>query len=118
MTANNSKSYLGSLNQLVDECNNTYHHSLGRKSIHVNYSGLIEEIEPSNKTPKFKVGETVRITKYKNIFSKGCTQNWSKEVFVIYSVLKTNLWTYKIKDLNGETRIGSFYEKELLLSNL
>ena len=41
------------------------------------------------------------------------TENWSREIFVIDSVLKTNLWTYKIKDLNGKNIIGSFYKKEL-----
>ena len=67
------------------------------------------------KAPKFKVSDKVRITQYKNIFSKGYTKNWSREIFLIDSVLKTNPWTYKIKDLNGEKVIGSFYEKELLL---
>ena len=70
------------------------------------------------KTPKFKVNDRVWITKHKNIFSKGYTENWSREIFIIDSVLKTNPWTYKLKDLNGEKIIGSFYEKELLLSKL
>ena len=60
----------------------------------------------------------VRIAKYKNIFSKGYTKNWSREMFIIDSVFKTNPWTYKIKDLNGEKIIGSFYENELLLIKL
>ena len=46
-----------------------------------------------------------------NIFSKGYTKNGSKELFVIDSVLETNPWTYKIKDLKGKTIIRSFYEK-------
>ena len=41
----------------------------------------------------------------KNIFSKGYTENWSREIFVIDYVLKTNHWIYKIKDLNGENII-------------
>ena len=51
----------------------------------------------------FKVGDRGRVTKYKNIFSKskGYIENCSKETFVIDSVLKTNPWTYEIKDLNG-----------------
>ena len=57
-------------------------------------------------------------TKQKNNFSKGYTENWSREIFIIDSVLKNNQWRYKIKDLNGEKIIGSFYEKELLLSIL
>ena len=56
----------------------------------------------------------MRITKYKNIFSKRYTRNWSREIFFIDSVLKTNSQTYKMKDLNGEKIIGSFYETELL----
>ena len=80
---------------------------------------MTEEIENNSELLKFKAGDRVRITKYKNIFSKGYTENWSKEIFVIDSVLKTNHWTYKIEDLlNGEKIIGSFYGKELLLSKL
>ena len=57
----------------------------------------------------------MRIPKY-HIFK--VTLNWSREIFIIYSVLKTNPWDYKIKDLNGENIIGSFPEKELILSIL
>ena len=60
----------------------------------------------------------VRIIKYKNIFSKECSDNCSKGIFVTDSVLKTNPWTYSFKDLNRKTVIGSFYEKELLLNKL
>ena len=67
---------------------------------------------------KFKVKDRVRFAKYKNIFSKGYTEHWSREIFNIDSVLKTNLWTYKTKYLNGEKIIGSFYEKELLRNKL
>ena len=69
------------------------------------------KIETGHKAPKFKVNNTVTINKYKNIFSKEYTGNWSREIFIIDSVLKTNPWIYKIKDLNGEKIIGSFYEK-------
>ena len=68
-------------------------------------------METNPKSPKFRVGDRVRITKHRNIFSKGYTQNRSKEIFVIDSVLKTSQWTYKITDVNGERMIGSFYEK-------
>ena len=62
--------------------------------------------------PKFSVGNKVMITKYKNIFSKGFTEN----IFVVDPLLNTNCWTYTIKDLNGEKISGSFYEKILLLT--
>ena len=56
------------------------------------------------------MNDTVRLTKYNNISSKGYNENWSKEIFIIRSVLKNNPWTYGIKYLNGEKIIGSFYE--------
>ena len=118
MKAIDSKSYLGYLNKLVDEYNNSYHCSISKKSTDADYSGLTATIESSRKALKFKVGDKVRITKYKNFFIRGYTKNWSREIFVIDFVLKSSSWTYKIKDLNKEKITGSFYEKELLLSNL
>ena len=118
MTANHSKPYLSYLNKLLDQCNNTYHRSINKKPISAYYSDLNEKIETNLKAPKFNADDRVRITKYKNIFSKDYTENWSGEIFIIYSVLKTNSWTYRIKDLNGKKIIGSFYEKELLLNIL
>ena len=76
MTANDSKSYLGYLNKLVDQINNTYHRAICKKPIDAGYSVLTEEFKSSYKALKFKVGYRVRITKYKNIFSKGYTKNW------------------------------------------
>ena len=73
--------------------------------------------EDNDKDPKFKVGDRVKISKYKNIFAKGCTPNWSEEVFVIKKVKNTVPWTYVINDLNGEEIIGTFYEKELQKTN-
>ena len=87
-----------------------------KKPNNADYSALTEKIETNHKTPKFKVNDRVR--KYKNIFSKSYTEDWSIEISVIDSLLKTNPWTYKIKDINGEKIKGSFYEKELLLSIL
>ena len=77
-----------------------------------NYYAEYNEI-PNKKDPKFKVGDNVRISKYKNIFAKGYTPNWSEEVFVINKIKNTVPWTYAISDLNGEEITGSFYEKEL-----
>ena len=102
MTANDNKSYLPYLNELVDQYNNTYHHSNNQKYIDADYSALKEKTETNPKAPKFKVNDRVRITEYKNVFSKVYTENWSREMFIIHSVLKTNPWIYcKFKDLNG-----------------
>ena len=63
--------------------------------------------------PKFKVGNYVRISKYKNTFAKGYAQNWSEEVFSVSKIKSTVPWTSVISDLNGEPITGSFYEKQL-----
>ena len=115
MATNDSKYYLPYFNNLVDQRNNTYHHSINKTPINVDCSALTEKIETNPKSPKYKVNYRVRVTKYKNIFRKGYTENWSRKVFTIDFGLKTNLWTYKIKDLHIEKIIQSFYEKELLL---
>ena len=79
------------------------------KSIDVKSDYFAEYYEESNeKDPKFKVGDHVRISKYKNIFAKGYAPNWSEEVFVIKKVKNTVTWTYIINDLNGEEIIGTF----------
>ena len=59
----------------------------------------------------------MRISKYKNIFAKDYSPNWSEEVFVIKEINNTDPWTYVINDLNGETIIGTFYENELQRRN-
>ena len=58
--------------------------------------------EVNDEDPKFKVGDHIRISKYKNIFAKGYTPNWSEEVFVIKKVKNRVFWTYVINDPNGE----------------
>ena len=75
------------------------------------------EKEANDKDPKFKVGDYVRISKYKNIFAKGYMPNLSEKVFVISKIQNTVPWTYVINDLNGEESIGTFYEKELQTTN-
>ena len=69
--------------------------------------------EINDKDPKLKVGDHVRISKYKNIFAKGYTPNWSENVFIIKKVKNTVQWTYVISDIRSEEIIGIFYEKEL-----
>ena len=63
MTANDSKSYIPYLNKLVDQYNNTYHHSINKKPINADYSASTENNESNPKAPKFKVNDRVRITK-------------------------------------------------------
>ena len=67
----------------------------------------------NKKKAKFKVGDWVRISKYKNIFTKGYTPNWIEEIFTIKQVKNTEPWTYVIEDLQGNVIDGTFYESEL-----
>ena len=83
MTANDSKYYLSYLNRLVDQYNNTYHHSINKKPIYADYSALTENIETNSKASKFKVNDRFRISKYKNTFCKGYTKKWSIEISII-----------------------------------
>ena len=71
------------MNKLVDQYNNTYHHFVNKKPINADYSALTEKIETNPKASKFKVNDRVRITKDKNIFSKGYTGNWLREILLI-----------------------------------
>ena len=73
--------------------------------------------EVNDKDPIFKVGDHVRISKYKNIFSKGYTPNWSEKNFVVNKIKNIVPWTYVINDLNGKEITGTFYEKELQKTN-
>ena len=83
------------------------------KSVDVKGNTYIDFGKKSNaKDPKFKVGDSVGISKYKSVFAKGYTPNWSEEVFVIKKIKNTAPWTYVIKDLNGKEIVEKFYEKE------
>ena len=74
-------------------------------------------VDSNEEDPKFKAADHVRISKYKNIFAKGYTSNWSEEVFAVSKIKNTFPWTYVISDLNGEEIVGTFYEKELQRTN-
>ena len=121
-TASISISYIDVLPALLDKYNKTKHRSIkmtpeeaSRKQnenrVNLNLYG--QEISQTAK-PKFKVGDKVRISKYKRkVFDKGYTPNWTEEIFVVDKIQYTNPITYKIKDLNGEEILGTFYDQEL-----
>ena len=81
MTANDSKYDLCCLNKLTDRHNDTYHHSVGKNVLMLIILLWLKKIEKNPKAPKFTVGGRVRIAKYKNIFNKAYTDNWSREIF-------------------------------------
>ena len=118
MTTISKNVYIDKLDYIVKEYNNKYHTSIKMKPLDVKDNTYIDfKKEIDNKDPKFKVGDHVRISKYKNIFAKGYMPNWSEGVFVIKKVKNTVPWTYVVNDLNDEKIIGTFYEKELQSTN-
>ena len=118
MTAVSKNVYYDVLDDVVKKYNNTWHSTIKMKPKDVEDDKFTEYVEkPNEKDPKFTVGDRVRISKYKNVFAKGYTPNWSEEVFIVDKVKNTVPWTYEINDLNGEKIIGSFYEKELQKTN-
>ena len=99
---------------IVNNCNNTYHNTIKRKPVDVKSITYIDSSkEIYSKDPKFKIGDTVRISKYENIFPRGYVSNWFEEVFVIKKVKNTVPWTHVISGLKGEEIVGTFYKNEL-----
>ena len=89
MTSISKNVYINKLDDIVNEYNNTYHSTTKMKPIDVKDNTYINiDKEINDKDPKFKVGDHVRISKYKNIFAKSYTPNWSEEVFDIKKVKK------------------------------
>ena len=110
--------YIDKLDDIVKEYNNKYHTSIKMKPADVKDNTYINvKKETNDKNPRFKVGDHVRISKYKNIFAEEYMPNWSEEIFVIKKIKNTVPWTDVINDLNGEEIIGTFYEKELQGTN-
>ena len=118
MTSVSKNVYIDKLDDTVNKYNNSYHSTIKVTPLDVKSSTFIDFGKGSNeRDTKFKIGDIVRISKYKNIFAKGYTPNWTEKVFVIKKVKNTVLWTYVINDLNGEEIFGTFYERQLQKTN-
>ena len=119
MTATGKNVYYDVLDDVVNKYNNTKHSNIKMKPIDVKDNNKIVDVDEHNeKDSRFKVGDRVRISEFKNTFAKGYTPNWSKEIFIVDKINDTVPYTYNIKDLNGEEIIGSFYDRELQKSIL
>ena len=81
-----------------------------------NNAAKLVATQSSHKLPKFQVGDFVRVPDKRNIYSKGYTTNWNRELFKLHSINKTNPVTYTLNDENGEIIQGKYYEEELLRS--
>ena len=117
-TARHTNRWVDILQSLIESYNNSIHRSIGMAPNDVNSDNvqeISERLYPEKTTPhwKFNVDDKVRISKYKNIFAKGYTQNWSDEIFSISVRYSTSPVTYGLTDLAGEDIKGRFYEPEI-----
>ena len=108
--------YIDNLDDKVNKYNNIYHRTIKMKPVDINLSTYFD-FNKNKWDPKFEIGDILGISKYKNIFAKAYTRNWSGEVLVIKKVKNIVPWTYVINDRNGEEIVGTFNEKELRKTN-
>ena len=108
MTGTGKNVYYDVLDDVFNKYNN-----IKMKPIDVKNNKRVYIDEHNEKDSKFKIGDRVRISRYKNIFAKGYAPNWSSEIFIVDKINDTVPYTYNLKDLNDEEILGSFYDKEL-----
>ena len=123
MFINGDGNWVNILNDAVITYNNNIHSTINMTPVDasknadkVKYTFSFENIKgkPGYAQPKLKIGDYVRNADKRNIFSKGYTSNWNRELFKVNEVLKTQPPTYKIEDIKGEIIEGKYYEQELL----
>ena len=110
MTATGKNVYYDVLDDVVNKYNNS---TIKMKPIDVKNNKRVYIDEHNEKDSRFKVGDKVRISKYKSIFAKRYTPNWSTVIFIVDKINDTVPYTYNLKGLNVEEVIGRFYDKEL-----
>lgn len=120
-----SHNWLTNLKKVIDEYNHSHHRTIQMKPINVtkaNEKDLLRTVYKRNEIPfnvninkrsKFKRDDHVRISKYKSIFEKGYTPNWSTEIFQISKILPTTPITYLLNDSSKTEIKGCFYQHEL-----
>ena len=109
MTSVSKNLYADKLEDIVDKYSNTYHRTIKVKPVDVkSNTDINSNTEINDKDPKFKIGDIIRIPKYKNIFAKGYVPNRSEEAFVITKDKNTVPWTYVLSNRNGEEIVGMF----------
>ena len=121
---NNNTVWYNILKELIKTYNNRYHRTIKMKPIDVNkkkekhIKNTVYDYDVTNKKPKFKINDIVRISlKRRELFDKPTGNiKWSEELFKIHSIDKSNVISYQLKDMNDEIIKGIFYEKELQLT--
>ena len=137
MTTTGKNVYYDVLDDVVNEYNNTKHNTIKMKpkdvkndaaelsslerttkSCAIIRNKIVYIDEHTEKSARYNVGDRVRIPKFKNIFAKGYTPNWSRQILIVDKINDTVPYTYNLKDLIDEEIIGSFYDRELQKTEL
>ena len=112
MTSISKNVYIDKLDDIVDEYNNAYHRTIKMKPVDVKDKTYIDfKKEINDKDCKFKVGDHVRISRYKNIFAKGYMPNWSEEAFIVSKIKNTVPWTYVLTIIMAKILLEHFMKK-------
>ena len=105
--------YIDKLDDIVNKYKDTYHSAIKMKPLNVKSNACFNSgKEINDEDRKFKIGDNVVISKYKNIFAKRYVPNWSDKVFVIKRIKNSVLWAYVIIDLKGEREFEKINQKE------
>ncbi|XP_060881579.1 uncharacterized protein LOC132953048 [Metopolophium dirhodum] len=115
-TARGSHEWVSILPKLLDEYNNSPHRTIGMTPIQADSdpaSVVIKQRKINNEKIKFKVGDKVRISTQKGVFTKGYLPNWSTEIFEIIKINKTLPATYQLQDYMSNPIAGCFYSSEI-----
>ena len=121
---NNNTVWHNILPELIKTYNNRYHSTIKMRPKNFNklnekhMKNTVYDYDITNKKPKFKIDDLVRISlKRRTLFDKPSANiKWSEQLYKIYKINKSNVITYQLKDMNDEIIKGRFYKKELQLT--
>ena len=120
-TAENTRNWINMLDDLILKYNNSYHGGIRMRPVDGSnkenesevWGNLFRDDEQAKKSKKFKIGDTVRISRIKGIFENGFLPNCSERIYKIHKINKSTPLTYILKDLQDEIIEGGFYKEEL-----
>ena len=120
-TAENTRNWIDMLDDLVSKYNHSYHETIRMRPIDASkienesevWENLFRDDEEAKKSSKFRIGDTVRISRIKGIFEHGFLPNWTEQIYKIHKINKSTPVTYILKDLQDEIIEGGFYKEEL-----
>ena len=120
-TAENTRNWIDLLDDLISKYNSSYHEAIRMRQLDASklenesevWENLFRDDGEAKKSDKFKIGDTVRISRMKGVFEHGFSPNWTEQIYKIHKNNKSTPVTYILKDLKDEITEGGFYKREL-----